>query len=473
MIERLTGTDATLWHLERPDVSPHTLKTVILDPSGLQRQLTLKDIRDAFQPRLGLIPRATQVVRAARYFPGRPFWVPDPNFNLDQHLEEVTLPAPGDRSQLDALHAELVIRPMPRDRPLWVATLVHGLADGQQALVVRVHHAIADGLGALNTFLRLTTDDPARAVPTAPKPRSVFVSAGQLRQYALRQAPATVTALAPLARDAVASYRRARQFRHDHPDLPAMLGAPRNFTSRGASPQRVCASYDLDFARLRAVAKASGVTVNGAFHALIAAAMRDQLLAHGDDVEHPTVASFAVAGDPSDRDRVHGNLVTPTVVRIFSNIAEPIQRLRETARSCRDGVELRKLTGVQMAARWSDYTCRLAPLFMLKMADRSPRVVNHVTTANVPGPSTIRYAGPVAIVNWISLVFTVHPSNLNITAYSYAGRMSIGLVTTPRVLPEPRQFLERMDAELEILYRALVSKDSPDTTTAPSSSSRA
>jgi diacylglycerol O-acyltransferase len=459
MIDRLTGTDAILWHLERPDVSPHTLKTVILDPSGLDRQLALDDIRAAFQPRLGLLPRATQEVRAARYFPARPFWVPSVNFNLDDHLDEVTLPAPGERDQLDALHAELVLRPMRRDRPLWAATLVHGLAGGHQALVVRVHHAIADGMGALNSFLRLTTDHPELSVPTAPKLPAAEVSPAQLRRAVMREIPTVVAGIARLARDAMSSLRRARAFRRGHPDLPSMLGATRNFTSRGDSPERVCSSYDLEFASIRAVARASGVTVNGVFHALIAAAMRDQLLARGEDTQHPTVASFAVASDPSDHARVHGNLVTPTVVRMFSNIADPLERLKQTSRSCREGVDFRKATGAQMTTRWATYTCRLAPLFLSTMADRSPRVVNHVTTANVPGPPSIRFAGSVAILNWISFVFTVHPSNLNITAYSYAGRMSIGLVTTPRVLPDPQRFLERMDTELKVLCELLLGED--------------
>jgi hypothetical protein len=90
MIDRTTGLDATLWHLERPRVSPHTLRTAILDPSGVGRQLRLKDISRAFEPRLGLVPRATQRVMAAPGFPARPFWVPAVKFRIADHMD-----APG------------------------------------------------------------------------------------------------------------------------------------------------------------------------------------------------------------------------------------------------------------------------------------------------------------------------------------------------------------------------------------------
>src|SRR4051812_49356788 len=140
---------------------------------------------------------------------------------------------------------------------------------------------------------------------------------------------------------------------------------------------------------------------------------------------------------------------------MFSNVTDPLERLRETARSCREGVELRKLTGVEMAERWSRYACRLAPSLVDFAAEKLPLVATHVTTANVPGPPQMRYAGPVAVVDWISFAFTTPPSNLNLTAYSYAGHFSIGLTSTPKVLPEPRRFLERMERELGALETQL------------------
>jgi WS/DGAT/MGAT family acyltransferase len=451
----MTGTDATLWHLGRPDLSPHTLKTVILDPAGLGRQITLEDVLGAFEPRLGLLPRATLTVFPLPGFPARPFWVPAQQFDLSDHLDEATLPAPGGGRELDALHGRLIAKPIALERPLWDATLVHGLEGGLQALIFRVHHALTDGLGALNSFVRVTADGPTDAVRAMPTGHAAPASPAELRRRVVREFPSLVTGLGPLLRDTARNSRRARDYRRIHPDLPSLRSTSRNFINQHPGPERVCATHQIDFARMRGVARASEVTINGLYHALIASAMREELLDRGDAGASPTVATFAVQNDPSDRSRLQGNPGTLALVHMFSHLADPLARLRETGRSCREAVELRKLTGVEMAERWSRYTCRLAPILMEFAATRPSLVATHVTTANVPGPPRIRYAGPVAVVDWMSFAFTTHPSNLNVTAYSYAGHFSIGLTSSPEVLPEPRRFLERMERELATLEKLL------------------
>ncbi len=458
MIERMLGTDALLWHMERTDVPIHTLKTVVLDPTRTGRQLTLDDLRAAITAQLGLLPRLTQRVQTAPRFPGRPFWVPAPDFRLDDHLDERRVPAPGGRNELDAIHSELAARHLDPARPLWGVTLVHGLAEGRQAVVTRIHHAVTDGLGALNSFMLLTTDNPEASVPQASWRAGAPPKRRELQRRVLRDAPSLIASLGPLAVDGVRNFVKARRFRREHPDLPPFLGTHRNFTNRSAGGERVCASHDLDFGDLRAVAKTAGVTINGVYHALIAAALRDELIARAEDLTRPTVASFGIASDTSDTARVHGNYITPTVVSMFSNIDDPVERLVRTSRSCREGVELRNLTGLDMTARWADFTCRLAPFFARHAGHRSPRIVNHITTANVAGPHTRRHTPGAEVVDWISFAIVVSPSNINITAYSYAGRMSVGLVTTPNVLSDPRKFLLRMEHEIAVLRDALAAR---------------
>jgi diacylglycerol O-acyltransferase len=458
-MERMSGTDAFLWHMERPGTPMHTLKTVILDPSQLGRQITLADLEAALEPRLGLLPRLTQRVQAAPYFPGRPFWVADPDFKLDQHFDEVWLPEPGGRAELDELHSSLQETPLDRRRPPWSATLVHGLASGRQAVVVRIHHAITDGMGALNMLLLLTTASPDEKVPSAPLDTSLQVSVRELARSAVRQVPGHIGQFGRLIVHAVGSRGEVREFRKKYVDLPSGLRAPRLFINKRSKGHRLCASTDLDFSDIRAVSKAAGVTINGVYHALIAAALRDELRRLGEDSSRPVVAAFGIATDPANRHRVAGNHVTPTYVNLFCNVEDPVERLMLTGSSCRQGVELRKLTGLKMAGVWADYTCRLAPMMVHSSGHRMPKLITNLATANVAGPPERRFVGPVEVVDWISFALVHLPVYLNITAYSYAGRMSIGLVTTPEVLPEPRRMLDRMDEELRVLKRALLSTE--------------
>src|SRR5688500_12914155 len=106
MTERMSGSDAVLWHMEDRDTPLHTLKVVILDPSRRGRPITLEELGLGVGPRLGLVPRSTQKVVSVPGFGGRPFWVEDPGFDLGRHLDERTL-AVGDAFELDDLYSEL------------------------------------------------------------------------------------------------------------------------------------------------------------------------------------------------------------------------------------------------------------------------------------------------------------------------------------------------------------------------------
>jgi WS/DGAT/MGAT family acyltransferase len=449
MSTRLSGTDSMLWHMERPDTPMHTLKIVVLDTSRRGRPVSLDDLATAVTAGLGLVPKARQRVRAARGFGGRPYWVDDPAFAVRDHLDEVTLFGAGDRSQLDAVCAELAERHLPRDRPLWAMTLVHGLAGGRQAVVVRIHHAIADGLGALNTLVAATTDVPGELPELPPLGAARSLTDDELTTRARRELKGYVTTLPRLARDGLAARRRSNEFRRQHPELPPFFGVPRNALNTPASAARRCASGSLPLADVRAVGKAHGATVNGVLHALIAAAIRRELLDRGHTAEQPAVAAFGIAADKSAR--TSGNFITPTNVPLASHLADPLERLEVTARWCREGVELKRTTGVEMAGRWAVYGPRVLGHLRALLADRKRNVVNHITTANVPGPATSRWIGDIEVVDWISYALAVSPANVNLTVHSYDGRLNIGLVSTPEALPDPHRFIERMREELDVL----------------------
>lgn len=452
-MERVRGGDAVFLHLEAPETPLHTLKVLLLDTTRRGRPVTLDELHHAMEPRLGLVARATQRVRG-RPLLGRPFWVGDPDFDLRWHLDERTLPSPGDRRQLDQEIAELAMAHVDPTRPLWSLTLVHGLEGGRQAVVLRVHHALMDGLAAANTFLACTTEEPGGQVPPVETGPAELVRGREMAAAVVAGVPRAVAKLTVLVRDAWQSHQRAKAFRARSPGAPPFVGAPRNFCNARGGLRRVCASGDLPFDDFRAVAKATDTTINGVLHAVIAGAMRRELERRGGDLEQPTVAVFGIAVDPDDSHRRWGNHITPTTVRMHSELADPLERLRETGRSCRDGVELRKETGVEMASRWTNFTCRAAPALQRLLAYRLPRIVNHVTTANVVGPRSTRWLGDVEVCGWISFAVAVPPSNCNVTVYSYAGSMCVGLVTMPEVLDDPHRFLDDMRASLAELVSA-------------------
>ena len=455
MTERMSGSDAVLWHMEDGDTPLHTLKVVILDTTRIGVPVTLDGLAGAVGAQLGLVRRATQKVVAPPGFGGRPYWVDDPDFDLARHLDERTVPAPGSQHELDAVCSELASEFLPRDRALWSMTLVHGLAGGRQAVVARVHHAIVDGLGALNTLLAVTTEEPGVELPpqspASPRP----ASRRALAAAALADTARAYRQLPGLARHAVSTSLRRRDEPSD-PDVPSFFSYHRNSLNRGGDATRVCASGSLDLATMRAVGKATGVTVNGVLHAVIAGALRSELAARGEDITEPCRAAFGIASDTSDSDRLHGNYVTPTFVHLRSDLADPVERLEATARSCRAAVEARRAAGLDLTERVSAYVPRLLNRARRWLTHRTSMNPSHVVTANVPGPRTRRWLGDVEVVDWFSFAVAVSPASVNITVHSYDGRMNVGIVADPAALPDPALLSKRLAAELEQLADAVV-----------------
>ena len=304
----------------------HTLKVVILDPSRRGRPVTLDELALAVGPRLGLVPRSTQKVVAAPGFGARPFWVDDPDFDLRRHLDERTLPAPGDARSSTSCTASWRPSILPRDRSLWAMTLVHGLEGGRQAVVVRVHHAIIDGLGALNTFLAATPRSRAPTVDIAP-PATAAERRHARRSGRRRRATRSHLAAGP---------RRARRGRRApatepgaagrHPDIPKFLRFDR--TSLNAVRRRQPASAPAAASTsppcgpsARPPAPPSTACSTRSSPARSAAELADR----GEDVSRPTIAAV--------RHRLGPLRHRPPVRQLrHADVRAPAQRPRRSAR---------------------------------------------------------------------------------------------------------------------------------------------
>ena len=452
-MESFTGSDAAMLHMEWAGHPMHTLKVVVLDATRRGRPVTVDELVAAIGPRLGLVKRATQKPAWAKGFSAIPFWVDDPDFDLRGHVDERWVAGPGTGREVDDLYSELAMDPLPADRPLWAATLVHGLEGGRQAVAIRVHHAVSDGLGALNAMIAASTSVAGAVIAPCP-PSFAPVTENALRRAAVRRFAGLVTELPSLARKGLAGRREVKEFRSARPELPPFIGNKRNFCNTASGSHRLCATGSLPLADLRAVSKAAGVTINGVFHSVIGGAIRAEIIERGESLDTPTFATFGIAADTADSGRLYGNAVSPTNVSVFSEIADPIERLHLTASSCRAGVELRRMTGVEMADKWSSYGPRMSGRFLKHLGNRLPFTVCHLVTANVPGARDRRWFGDIEVTDWISFAVAVNPGNVNITAHSYCGNLNVGLITTPEVMPDPHRFLERLESELQLLVAA-------------------
>src|SRR5512141_2200530 len=174
--DRLSPLDRYFLIYESPSAHMHVAGASIFESPSLRRRdggLDIARIRAYIEARLAHIPRYRQVVRKTPF--GTPIWVDDRFFNLEYHVRHTSLPRPGEDAQLKALCGRLFSQPLDRARPLWEIWVVEGLDAGDQfAFISKIHHAMVDGVSAVDLLEVLLTPEPVKdfepAKPWVPRP---------------------------------------------------------------------------------------------------------------------------------------------------------------------------------------------------------------------------------------------------------------------------------------------------------------
>src|SRR5436190_6856037 len=168
-MRQLTSLDAQFLALETPRQSGHVGALAILDDSERAGgKLDIDDICKLMAERLPLLPplhwRLTEVPLGLDY----PYWIEDPDFDMDFHVRELALPAPGTDAKLAEQVARIVARPLDRSRPLWELYLIHGLEGGGVAMLTKIHHSVVDGMSGAEIMSVLFDLDPEGREPPSP-----------------------------------------------------------------------------------------------------------------------------------------------------------------------------------------------------------------------------------------------------------------------------------------------------------------
>src|SRR5512144_356660 len=161
-MRQLTALDAQFLHVESPTTVGHVGSLILLDPSTAPGgRWSLETVRAVLEPRMHLAAPLRQRLVEVPLGLGRPYWVDDPHFDIEFHLRELALPAPGTKEQLGEQIARIHARPLDRTRPLWEAYVITGLQDGKAAYYSKIHHAAIDGVSGaeiLETLMDLTPE---------------------------------------------------------------------------------------------------------------------------------------------------------------------------------------------------------------------------------------------------------------------------------------------------------------------------
>lgn len=394
-----------------------------------QGRLRPDELRAHLAARLPAAPRLRQVMRRVPPGCGRPVWVDDPGFDLDAHL--AVRPAAGD-TEVDDLAIALLTTPLPRDRPLWAATMAVAADGSVRAFVLVVHHVLADGLAALAVLAALADGSaPPPGVFPQPLPSRAALRADNIagRLAGLRRLPVAAWELVMAVRLVVGSGVVAT-----------------SSLNRPTGPRRRLVAVERDLDAVRAAAHRCGGTVNDVALAVVAGALGDVLRARGEDVA-TLVCSVPFAYHAPGSPRGNASAVMPLAVPAGGSVPE-----RVAATAAVTAAAKRRPRALGNAILRPAFRLLVRTGWFRRYID-SQRRVNTVVT-NVRGPATPLLLAGCPVERIVPL--TVATGNLTVAfaVFSYAGTLSITAMADPEAVPDLDRLAAALDAGLAALLGA-------------------
>jgi WS/DGAT/MGAT family acyltransferase len=444
--------------------------------SGLPK-LTLERLTSLVGARLHLVPVLRRRVVQVPLGLGQPFWVEDPDFDLEFHIRELALPRPGSMQQLTAQVARIHARPLDRSRPLWELYLLHGLRGGRLALYGKLHHAMIDGVAGQEVTAALLDPSPhGRRLAPAPQWVPDELPGGpQLLARTVLSLGAQPWRAARLGADLVRSApgilgvvgaslpgRRGRPGDEDGGLLSGRgLRAPSTPFNRPVSPHRRVALRTVPFDAVHAVKAASGLTINDVVLAMCAGALRRWLELHAALPGEPLVAAVPVSvrdrQAPVDGD-VLGNKVSLMLAGLPTHLPDPLDRLQAVHEATlRAKLQHEALPADLLADIYAFTMPALVGLATranarLRLLERAK--LFNLFISNVPGPQVPLYIGGHLLLASYPVSAITDGQGLNITVVSYGGGLHLGLISDRELVNDLDVLADYLAEELELLSRA-------------------
>lgn len=437
-MERLSGLDAFFLYMETPTQPLNVCCVLELDTSTMPGGYTYARLRALLARHVRAVPEFRMKLADTQLNPDHPVWVDDENFALRRHLHRVAVPSPGGRRELAEICGHVAGLPLDRDRPLWEMWVIEGGAREQGLTVVlKVHHAVVDGVAGANLLAQLCS-----LVPDAPAPRPVQgagrasalqIAASGLLNVAKRPlrlatvVPATIITLAQ-------TVLRARDGR----TMAAPFSAPATPFNGPLTHHRNVAFTQLDMRDVKRVKDRFGVTVNDVVVALCAGVMRRFLLERDELPEVPLVATVPVSVRDKSQ-RPGRNQTTWMFCRMQTQIADPAARIRAIAAGNNAAKEHTAAMGPTLLHDWTEFggqTMFGAAMRILPRIPLSTSPVYNLILSNVPGPQDQLYFLGCGIESMYPLGPLLGGAGLNITVMSLNGALGIGIISCPDLVTD-------------------------------------
>jgi len=437
----MRDSDAFSWYMEADPLLRSTIVSVMV----LEREPDAARVLERVERASRLAPGFRKKVVSTPMRWANPRWVTDPDFDLEFHARHIAVPAPGSREQVFEYACQTGMAGFDRQRPLWEFTLVDGLSGGRAALIMKLHHALTDGIGGMEMaryLFDLSTDGDGPESPP-PDPHGERLTSVDLARDAIWH---NVRRSTDLVRGVVTASCRALQKAARDPGaaigdgvrVVESIGRTVRPVNETLSPvmreRRLAWRYDafvVPLETLHGVARSLDLSLNDAFLAALSDGLLRYHLRHGlpvDELRITMPISIRTAGDP-----IGGNRITLMRFKLPTSAQDPAARMRRIHELC-------------LSARHEPaipYTNAIAATLNLLPRGVVGSMLKHVDflASNVPGIDVPIYLAGVPVTEWYAFGPTIGAA-LNVTLVSYDGACYIGVNTDTGAIPDGDAMIE-------------------------------
>ena len=475
-MEQLSGMDSAFLYLETSRTPMHIGAIAIYDPSTAPNSFVrFKDILNFIESRLHLAKSFRRKLANVPLNLDFPYWVDDPDFDLEYHVRHIALPQPGDWRQLCIQAARLHSRPLDLSKPLWEFTVIEGLNNvpgvpkGSYAIVSKIHHAAIDGVSGVDIANAVHSLDPEGAIAAPERP------------WIPERTPTSVELLARAQMNTMATpLRLARTVAKSAPGLAkAALGlvrgnfrstagrVPRTRFNGSVSTHRVVDGRDFSLAEIKEIRlRLPGATVNDVIVAIVGGAMRKYLKGRSELPRESLVCMAPISVRTPGEKNALGNQVSAMTIAIGTHIADPFGRLQFVHEEAQASKALTNAAGARQMSEYAQFmpstlSGLAARLYVrLGLANRIAPMFNTVIT-NIPGPPIPLYMNGARLVTQFGLGPVFEGMGIIHPVFSYCGRITVAFTSDRAIIPDPEVYAECLQESFEEMKAAALKKPIP------------
>jgi WS/DGAT/MGAT family acyltransferase len=469
-IQQVSGQDATFLYAESPNSPMHVATLTIVEGS-----IEFNDFKEIVASKLHLIPKFRKKLLNVPLNLDNPYWVDDPNFDIDLHINRLKLPDPANWKTLREMTSSIFSSPLDLRRPLWSIDFIEGLDEvsqvpkGSIAIVSKIHHVMIDGssgVGIMSILFDKSEDDknkkPSKPKPYEPEPLPDEISLLIKSSYGFFKNPLKVPKLIGETAFSFIKGRMNSQLNSKKQYLKSSYTTPKTIFNESVSPKRTWGTAILSFDRINTLRKIMDVSINDLILSICAGAIRRYLEEREKLPVQPLVANVPISIRVKGEEQKMNNQISNMLVKIGTHIKNPIERLEFIQEQTSLGKSKHKAIGAKALSKMADavpfglanLAAGLYSKYNIKEFHRPPF---NVTITNVPGPQNPLYLKGHKIVGIFGLAPVLDGFGLIIATFSYNGLVSITTTSDAKTMPDADKFsryIRESANELEVLILA-------------------